>query len=69
MSEQSWKPTPERDYTNVICPYCHYCYVPESCDFDERERTETCSSCERQFVAYDSFEVTHHTRPLTEEKT
>jgi len=52
------------DDLNVICPHCGESYQAEAEDFSEDEREETCFMCKKTYVLYDSFTVTHHTRPL-----
>ena len=52
----------EMDECNVICPYCGYAYQAEAEDYDETEREEECYKCKKEYIVYQSFEVTHHTR-------
>jgi hypothetical protein len=43
-----------------ICPYCGYCYQPESGTYGEDERIESCDGCGRAYKAYDCFSVLHY---------
>lgn len=67
MSESKSTETPS-DPCDVICPHCGNRYQAEAEDYSEREREETCFKCERPYLVYQEFEVTHHTRPLPNKK-
>lgn len=59
-------PESQMDNCSVICPHCLHSYQAEAEDFDESEREETCEKCGGKYVLYDEFEITHHTRPITQ---
>lgn len=61
-------PESQADDCNVICPYCLYQYQAEAADYTEREIVEECEKCGAAFLRCDDFTVTHHTRPLPNEK-
>lgn len=56
-------PEPQSHDWNVICPYCHYSYQAESCDFSDQEREEECAKCGQTYLLCDDMSVTHRTRP------
>ena len=58
----------ESDSNLVICPHCGYSYQPEAADFDETEREEECEKCEKTYLLYSEFSVTHYTRAKEEAK-
>ena len=47
---------------NVICPYCGNAYHAEAEDYNSNEREEECNKCNKVYLVYQDFEVTHHTR-------
>ncbi len=51
------------DNHDAICPYCSSKYQVESEDYDEETRVEECENCGKKYWIYQSFSVTHHTRP------
>jgi|SRR5882672_7246667 len=53
----------ESDDNNVICPYCKHTYQPESEDYSEDIREVQCFECEKKFRVYQSFSVSHHSKP------
>jgi hypothetical protein len=53
----------QMDDANVICPYCKYTYQPEAEDYSEDSREQECSECSKKFHLYQSFSVSHHTKP------
>ena len=55
--------TDQQDDAGVICPYCHYTYQPEPCDYDENSQDAECGECGKRYWVYQSFSVTHHTTP------
>lgn len=53
----------QQDDNHVICPYCGYEYQPDSDDYDEDSRVYECDHCGGEYHLYQSFTVTHHTKP------
>lgn len=47
----------------VYCPYCGHKNYVEPADFSETEREQECQKCDKTFVQYYEFTVTHYTRP------
>lgn len=58
------KPESQQDDCNVICPYCLHEYQAEAEDYSEDPRHEECEGCGKEYLLYQSFTVTHHTRPI-----
>lgn len=45
------------------CPYCGESYQPETEDFSEDARVETCDSCGKKYHAVDSVSISYEAAP------
>ena len=45
------------------CPYCGAEIFVEADEYSEEDRTEECPDCGKKFIAYETFQVTHHAEP------
>lgn len=64
MSEPTEEPEDQYDDGHAICPYCLHQNHVEGEDYSADEREEQCANCEKTFIQYDDFTVTHYTRPI-----
>jgi predicted Zn finger-like uncharacterized protein len=57
-------PESHMDDNNAICPHCLAENYVEAEDYNPHEREVVCDVCEKTFLQFEDFTVTHHTRPL-----
>ena len=51
----------ERSDDSVICPHCGASYIPDSEDYSENVRKETCFTCKKEYEVWQEFHVWHCT--------
>ena len=55
--EETW------DNCDRVCPYCAHRYQVEAENYSEDVREEDCDECGKKFYGYESFSVSHYSKP------